>query len=162
MIILLGVGFAMFQNYNGKALILAAPLHRIGAAGGIQSTVRVIGTMIGPSCVGLCFHLFVEDGDGAPHLRSRGKRGGKPILRIARRVDSDRSVRAVGPDRRSGGLSGQQFLRLGLLRRRVGIRALCDRLSRRGGCQFEWGTGKWGWIGHMFLSAQSLIGAARC
>lgn len=62
MLVVLGVGFAFFQNHNSKSMILAAPIDRVGAAGGIQSTVRVVGMMIGPAIVGICFHFLGPNG----------------------------------------------------------------------------------------------------
>jgi MFS transporter, DHA2 family, multidrug resistance protein len=61
-IVLMGVGFALFQNHNAKSMILAAPLRRMGSAGGVQSTVRVIGQMLGPALVGISFHTYGERG----------------------------------------------------------------------------------------------------
>lgn len=57
-IIAIGLGFALFQNHNAKSLILAAPARRVGAAGGVQSTMRVVGQMTGPALVGISFHTF--------------------------------------------------------------------------------------------------------
>ncbi|MEO3480387.1 MFS transporter [Phaeobacter sp. CAU 1743] len=62
MLVLLGAGFAFFQNHNSKVMILAAPLNRMGAAGGVQSTSRVVGMMAGPALVGICFHAFGDRG----------------------------------------------------------------------------------------------------
>lgn len=60
--LLLGSGFAFFQSHNARAMILAAPAHRMGPAGGIQSTSRVVGQMVGPALVGISFHLFGTNG----------------------------------------------------------------------------------------------------
>ena len=61
-IVMMGIGFALFQNHNAKAMILGAPPDRMGAAGGVQSTARVIGSMLGPALVGISFHAFGEHG----------------------------------------------------------------------------------------------------
>ena len=59
---LVGFGFAFFQNDNAKSMILGAPVHRMAAAGGVQSTVRVIGQMLGPALVGISFHASSDNG----------------------------------------------------------------------------------------------------
>lgn len=57
-----GVGFAFFQTDNAKNMILGAPVNRTGAAGGVQSTVRVLGQMLGPAFVGVSFQVSPENG----------------------------------------------------------------------------------------------------
>ena len=72
LMVLLGIGFSMIQNHNAKAMILGAPIARIGAAGGIQSTVRVIGMMTGPALVGISFHAVGDGGSLVAILMGAG------------------------------------------------------------------------------------------
>lgn len=46
-LVLAGLGFGPFQSPNNRTLLLAAPAHRSGAAGGLQGTARVCGQTAG-------------------------------------------------------------------------------------------------------------------
>ena len=52
---LAGIGFGSFQTPNNRAILLSAPLHRSGAAGGMQATARQFGQAIGAALVSLAF-----------------------------------------------------------------------------------------------------------
>ena len=49
--LLCGVGFGLFQSPNNRALILAAPRERSGAASGVISTARLLGQTTGAALV---------------------------------------------------------------------------------------------------------------
>ncbi|HEY9219589.1 MAG TPA: MFS transporter, partial [Phenylobacterium sp.] len=65
-IALAGVGFGLFQTPNNRALFLAAPLDRSGAAGGLQGSARVTGQTVGALTTALLFSVTL--GEGAPRL----------------------------------------------------------------------------------------------
>lgn len=46
-IILCGTGFGLFQTPNNRSMFLAAPVERAASAGGLQSTARLTGQVIG-------------------------------------------------------------------------------------------------------------------
>ncbi len=96
-IVVIGVGFALFQNHNAKTLILGAPARRMAAAGGVQSTVRVIGQMLGPALVGISFHLFAERGTAVAILLGVGLCLAGAIL-AAMLAALDRRNRQSAPD----------------------------------------------------------------
>ncbi|WP_255474994.1 MFS transporter [Pusillimonas sp. ANT_WB101] len=52
-----GIGFGFFQTPNNRAMLLGAPKHRSGAAGGLQATTRVFGQSAGTAMVGVAFSL---------------------------------------------------------------------------------------------------------
>jgi DHA2 family multidrug resistance protein-like MFS transporter len=54
---LCGIGFALFQVPNSKAIVLGAPLERSGAASAIQSAARLIGQTGGATLVSMVFGL---------------------------------------------------------------------------------------------------------
>ncbi|MBM6595096.1 MFS transporter [Microvirga pudoricolor] len=54
---LCGVGFALFQVPNSKAIVIGAPLERSGAASAIQSAARLIGQTVGAALVSMVFGL---------------------------------------------------------------------------------------------------------
>lgn len=58
-----GVGFGFFQSPNNRAMLLAVPLNRSGAAGGVQATVRTFGQSLGISLVAIGFTLSVNRGE---------------------------------------------------------------------------------------------------
>ncbi|MGB6102492.1 MAG: MFS transporter [Pusillimonas sp.] len=59
---LAGVGFGFFQTPNNRAMLVGAPRHRSGAAGGMQATTRVFGQSFGTTLVGLSFNLSATHG----------------------------------------------------------------------------------------------------
>ena len=69
---LTGVGFAIFQTPNSRAIILGAPLARMGGASGVQAVARSFGQTVGAALVGICFHLFTGQGAGAALTLSAG------------------------------------------------------------------------------------------
>lgn len=56
-VVLCGVGFGLFQVPNNRALFLAAPRARSGAAGGAQGTARLTGQALGAVLMTLLFTL---------------------------------------------------------------------------------------------------------
>lgn len=52
---LCGLGFGLFQSPNNKLMITSAPKERSGGVGGIQSTARLLGQVLGAAAVGLIF-----------------------------------------------------------------------------------------------------------
>ena len=52
-----GVGFGFFQTPNNVVMVMATPLHRTGAAGGMQSTGRLTGQTMGSTLVTIIFSL---------------------------------------------------------------------------------------------------------
>lgn len=60
--LLAGVGFGFFQTPNNRAMLTAAPIHRSGAAGGLQATTRVFGQSFGTALVAIGFTSSVQHG----------------------------------------------------------------------------------------------------
>ena len=50
-----GVGFGLFQTPNNIVMIQSTPIERSGAAGGMQSTTRLVGQTLGATIVTLVF-----------------------------------------------------------------------------------------------------------
>jgi len=59
---LCGLGFGFFQSPNNRALIASAPRARSGAAGGMQSTARLLGQSIGAAGVAILFRAYSTQG----------------------------------------------------------------------------------------------------
>lgn len=55
---LCGVGFGMFQTPNNIVMVMATPVNRSGAAGGMQSTARLVGQTLGATLVSSIFALL--------------------------------------------------------------------------------------------------------
>jgi DHA2 family multidrug resistance protein-like MFS transporter len=53
-----GAGFGFFQSPNNRTMIVSAPRHRSGAAGGMLATARLLGQTSGAVAVAAAFHLF--------------------------------------------------------------------------------------------------------
>lgn len=54
---LCGFGFGFFQTPNNRAMMSSAPRARVGSAGGMLGTARVLGQSIGAAIAALMFHL---------------------------------------------------------------------------------------------------------
>lgn len=54
-----GVGFGFFQTPNNVVMVLATPINRTGAAGGMQSTARLTGQTMGSTLVTIIFSTVV-------------------------------------------------------------------------------------------------------
>jgi DHA2 family multidrug resistance protein-like MFS transporter len=52
-----GVGFALFQSPNNRAIMGSPPRHRVGSAGGLLATARLSGQTVGATLVAFLFHL---------------------------------------------------------------------------------------------------------
>lgn len=52
-----GVGFGFFQTPNNIVMVMATPVERTGAAGGMQSTARLTGQTLGSTLVTIIFAL---------------------------------------------------------------------------------------------------------
>lgn len=62
-----GIGFGMFQTPNNIIMIQATPMERSGAAGGMQSTARLVGQTLGATIVTVVFAFATTpSGSGAP------------------------------------------------------------------------------------------------
>ncbi len=59
---LCGLGFGFFQSPNNRTLISSAPRSRSGAAGGMLSTVRLLGQTVGAAVVAVLFRTHMESG----------------------------------------------------------------------------------------------------
>ncbi len=59
--VLCGIGFGFFQTPNNRAMLLAAPRNRSGAAGGMQGTARLSGQTAGALVMTLLFALTSVD-----------------------------------------------------------------------------------------------------
>jgi DHA2 family multidrug resistance protein-like MFS transporter len=57
-----GAGFGLFQTPNNRALLLAVPMNRVGAAGGMQAATRQFGQALGAASAALAFGLSAESG----------------------------------------------------------------------------------------------------
>jgi DHA2 family multidrug resistance protein-like MFS transporter len=52
-----GLGFGFFQAPNNRTMLLSAPLHRSGAAGGMLATARLTGQTIGATIAAIAFRF---------------------------------------------------------------------------------------------------------
>jgi MFS transporter, DHA2 family, multidrug resistance protein len=59
---LCGLGFGFFQSPNNRTMISSAPRERSGAAGGMLSTVRLLGQTVGAAVVAVLFRTHTESG----------------------------------------------------------------------------------------------------
>jgi DHA2 family multidrug resistance protein-like MFS transporter len=59
---LCGLGFGFFQSPNNRTIISSAPRERSGAAGGMLSTVRLLGQTVGAAVVAVLFRTHTESG----------------------------------------------------------------------------------------------------
>lgn len=66
---LCGAGFGLFQAPNNKVILLTAPRHRSGAAGGMLATARLLGQTAGAASVAAAFH-WLGVGSGPLLLRA--------------------------------------------------------------------------------------------
>ena len=57
-----GLGFGFFQSPNNRTMLSAVPRARSGAAGGMLSTVRLLGQTIGAASVAVFFRTHLERG----------------------------------------------------------------------------------------------------
>lgn len=62
-----GIGFGMYQTPNNIVMVMATPIHRSGAAGGMQSTSRLLGQTVGATSVTIIFAM-VSDITSSVHL----------------------------------------------------------------------------------------------
>lgn len=57
-----GMGFGFFQTPNNIVMVMATPVERTGAAGGMQSTARLTGQTLGSTFVSIIFALVATVG----------------------------------------------------------------------------------------------------
>lgn len=57
-----GIGFGFFQTPNNIVMVMATPVERTGAAGGMQSTARLTGQTTGSTIVSIIFALVATVG----------------------------------------------------------------------------------------------------
>lgn len=57
-VVLIGIGFGLFQTPNNRSLFLAAPLARAAAAGGLQATARLTGQVTGAFVASLLLSML--------------------------------------------------------------------------------------------------------
>lgn len=55
-----GVGFGFYQTPNNVVMVMATPVERTGAAGGMQSTARLTGQTMGSTLVSVIFSLVIS------------------------------------------------------------------------------------------------------
>ena len=55
--VLCGAGFGLFQSPNNRAMLGSAPQHRVGSAGGMLSSARLLGQTAGATLTALVFRL---------------------------------------------------------------------------------------------------------
>lgn len=65
-----GIGFGMFQTPNNIVMIQATPIQRSGAAGGMQSTARLVGQTLGATIVTIIFAFATTHLPGATPIDS--------------------------------------------------------------------------------------------
>ena len=53
-----GIGFGFFQTPNNIVMVMATPVERTGAAGGMQSTARLTGQTLGSTLVTIIFAVM--------------------------------------------------------------------------------------------------------
>ena len=59
---LCGLGFGLFQSPNNRAMLMAAPRARSGAAGGMLSAARLLGQTVGTAGVAILFRAYPGKG----------------------------------------------------------------------------------------------------
>ena len=59
---LCGLGFGFFQAPNNRTMMAAAPRARSGAAGGMLSTARLLGQILGAAMVAILFSAYAGGG----------------------------------------------------------------------------------------------------
>ena len=57
-----GIGFGFFQTPNNIVMVMATPVERTGAAGGMQSTARLTGQTMGSTLVSIIFGIIATVG----------------------------------------------------------------------------------------------------
>lgn len=57
-----GIGFGFFQTPNNIVMVMATPVERTGAAGGMQSTARLTGQTMGSTIVSIVFGVIATVG----------------------------------------------------------------------------------------------------
>ena len=57
-----GIGFGFFQTPNNIVMVMATPVERTGAAGGMQSTARLTGQTMGSTIVSIVFAVVATVG----------------------------------------------------------------------------------------------------
>lgn len=57
-----GIGFGLFQTPNNIVMVMATPIKRTGAAGGMQSTARLTGQTLGATIVSMIFSFMPDLG----------------------------------------------------------------------------------------------------
>jgi len=57
-----GIGFGFFQSPNNRAMLMAVPINRAGAAGGVQATTRTFGQSLGIALVAIAFGISATHG----------------------------------------------------------------------------------------------------
>lgn len=65
---LCGIGFGFFQTPNNRAILTAGPPSRTGAANGMMSQARLLGSTLGAAVVAVGFGLLGADGATVPLL----------------------------------------------------------------------------------------------
>jgi len=86
-----GMGFGFFQTPNNRALLLAAPRQRSGAAGGVQATTRVFGQSFGTALVAVAFSVLPTYGPTVALVLAALCAG------LAVAVNTVRSAKLAGP-----------------------------------------------------------------
>lgn len=61
-LVICGLGFGLFHSPNNRDLISSVPIHRVGAAGGLQSTTRTFGQSVGAALAAVAFGLSAQSG----------------------------------------------------------------------------------------------------
>lgn len=56
-VMLCGVGYGLFQTPNNIVMVMSTPIRRTGAAGGMQSTARLVGQTLGATLVTIIFSV---------------------------------------------------------------------------------------------------------
>jgi DHA2 family multidrug resistance protein-like MFS transporter len=80
-----GLGFAFFQSPNNRAIMLSAPRHRSGAAGGLLAVARLLGASTGATLAALLFRLNPGDHTAVrPMLVAAGFAAVAAVVSLAR------------------------------------------------------------------------------
>lgn len=61
-LVVCGIGFGLFHSPNNRDMLGSVPIHRVGAAGGLQSTTRTFGQSVGAALAAVAFGLSTHSG----------------------------------------------------------------------------------------------------
>ena len=86
-----GIGFGFFNTPNNRAILMAAPPNRAGAASGMQATSRLLGQSVGAAMVALMFGLLPRGGTRHSLVVAACAAAGAAVVSFSRLAQSSRT-----------------------------------------------------------------------